>query len=83
MNWLRASTRSVDLLVGHINCNGLYKKLDQVKLLLHETNFDISAIKESHFSNDVHDCELYIENYNIVCIDRDDGVVLLCTTRKD
>ena len=48
---------------GHLNVNGLYHKLDEVKILLDETKFDILAITETHLRDAVTDSEVAIEGY--------------------
>ena len=54
----------------HLNINGLYGKLDEIKLLLFETKVDILAISESHLSNQIHDYEIDIPNYAFIRKDR-------------
>ena len=55
----------------HININGLYNKLDEIRLLLQESKFDLLAITETHLSEDIHkDTELCIDQYSFVSKDR-------------
>jgi len=54
-----------------INCNGLLKKLDEVKILMKESDFDILAITESHLSNSVKEEEIHIVNHRK---DRNNGL---------
>ena len=62
------------LKIGHINCNGLLKKIDEVKLLIRESDFDILAITESHLFNEITDDDIRIENYDIIRKDRKNGL---------
>ena len=43
--------------LGHINTNGLRKKLEEVKILLEESNLDILAVTETHLSDEIEDSE--------------------------
>ena len=55
---------------AHININGLLKKLEQVQLLLKETQINVLAVSETQFSNIVSDTELTISDYSFVRKDR-------------
>ena len=55
---------------AHININGLLKKLEQVQLLLKETQINVLAVSETQFSNIVSDTELTIPDYSFVREDR-------------
>ena len=56
---------------AHININGLYNKLEEIKLLLKETDFDLLAITETHLNEEFHeDEELNIDNYDFRRNDR-------------
>ena len=46
MNYLIKSIGHYDRKYRHLNVNGLYHKLDEVKVLLEETKFDILALTE-------------------------------------
>ena len=59
------------LQIAHININGLFKKMEEVKLLLKETKLDLLAITESHLDKDLHtDNEINIDNYSFLRKDR-------------
>ena len=55
---------------GHLNVNGLYHKLDEVKVLLEETKFDILALTETHLQDAATDSEIAIEGYMLFRKDR-------------
>lgn len=60
-----------NLRCAHINANGLFNKLDEVKILLKEAKFDLLTITESHLTNDLHnDNEISIEGYSFLRNDR-------------
>ena len=49
---------------GHLNVNGLFHKLEEVRLLLRETKFDIFAITETHLNEKDHDDDdIEIDDY--------------------
>ena len=53
------------LCCAHININGLYNKLDEIRLLLQESKFDLLAITETHLSEEIHkNTELCIDQYS-------------------
>ena len=54
----------------HLNVNGLFSKLDEIKLLLFETKIDILAISESHLNSEILDYEISIPNYALIRNDR-------------
>ena len=58
------------LKVAHINVNGLYNKLNEIKFLLQETKPDVLAITETHLHKDINDDQLQIEGYCLVRNDR-------------
>ena len=56
---------------AHINVNGLYNKLDEIKLLLQEAKFDLLAITETHLNKNLHqDTEISIDGYSFLRKDR-------------
>ena len=55
---------------GHLNVNGLYHKLDEVKVLLEETKFDILALTETHLQDAATDSEIAIKGYMLFRKDR-------------
>lgn len=54
----------------HLNVNGLFSKLDEIKLLLFETKIDILTITESHLNSQIHDYEISIQDYSFIRKDR-------------
>ena len=56
---------------AHINVNGLYNKIEEVRILLEETKFNLLAITESHLDKDLHnDTEIRIDEYSFLRKDR-------------
>ena len=48
-----------------LNVNGLFHKLEEVRILLRESKFDLFAITETHLNEHDHDNEdLEIDNYH-------------------
>ena len=58
------------LKVAHINVNGLFYKLHEIKLLLQETRLDGLAITETHLHKHIENDQLEIEGYGIARKDR-------------
>ena len=58
------------LSIAHININGLFPKLNQLKVLLEETLIDILAISETHLHSGISDDEVKIKNYELLRRDR-------------
>ena len=58
------------VLCAHLNTNGMYRKMEEIKLLLKETKLDIFAVTETHLHKNIHDVELHIDNYSFVRKDR-------------
>ena len=49
---------------GHLNINGLINKLEEVRILLRESRFDLFAVTETHLNEEDHnDEDLEIDNY--------------------
>ena len=49
---------------GHLNVNGLLHKLEEIRILLRGSKFDLFAITETHLNEDEHDDDdLEIDNY--------------------
>ena len=63
-----------NLKIGHVNVNGLMtlSKLQEIKLLLSTTKFDIMGITETKFTGTIKDEELDINGYKFVRKDRRD-----------
>jgi len=55
---------------AHINVNGLHNKIEEIKLLLNETKFDILAITETHLHKNLSEDAIAIDNYSIIRKDR-------------
>ena len=55
---------------GHLNVNGLLQKLEELKLLLFETKFDIFAVSETHLHENITNNEITIDGYSIIRKDR-------------
>ena len=53
------------LKVAHINVNGLFYKLHEIKLLLQETGLDVLAITETHLHKHIENDQLETEGYGI------------------
>ena len=60
--------------IGHINSNGLVKKIHEIKILLTEGNFDVLAVTETHLSCNVTNDEITIYGYEMLRKDRNDGM---------
>eukprot|EP00112_Aurelia_sp_Birch-Aquarium-sp1_P019753 Seg495.8 transcript_id=Seg495.8/GoldUCD/mRNA.D3Y31 product="hypothetical protein" protein_id=Seg495.8/GoldUCD/D3Y31 len=58
--------------MAHLNVNGLMSKINQIRFLLKNTNFDIFAITETHLKGEIEDKEIEIENYDVKRFDRKD-----------
>ena len=58
------------LKIAHLNINGLLHKLNVLKVLLEETNFDILAVTETHLQANIPDDKVKIENYDLLRRDR-------------
>ena len=75
-----------NLKIGHVNVNRLMtlSKLQEIKLLLSTTKFDIMGITETKFTGKIKDEELDIDGYKFVRKDRkkEDGEVVVCCTTK-
>ena len=62
---LKDSLNMKGLKVAHINVNGLFYKLHEIKLLLEETRLDVLAITETHLHKHIENDQLEIEGYGI------------------
>ena len=67
------------LKIGHINVNGLRRKLAEIVVLVQETGLDILAMTETKLSPDTRDSQIGIDGFAIVRKDRSSngGGVLL------
>ncbi len=59
--------------VGALNIRSLYKKVDDVKLLLGNSKLDYLGLSESWLNSSVDGPEVEIEHYNMFRFDRDAG----------
>ena len=62
--------RNCGFRIGHINVNGLQRKLNEISILLNDGKFDVLAVSETHLSNEIEDSEISIPCYTIVRNDR-------------
>ena len=54
---------------GLINIRSIVKNLNEIKLLLQHTNFDLLALTEMHLTDQIDDSEVYINGYEIIWMD--------------
>ena len=57
----------------HLNIRSLYNKLDEIRLLVVESNPDILGISETWLHNGIDDSEIHIPNFSLLRKDRRDG----------
>ena len=62
---LKDSLNMKSLKVAHINVNGLFYELHEIKLLLQETRLDVLAITETHLHKHIENDQPEIEGYGI------------------
>lgn len=58
------------LKIGHINIRGIYRKLDEIKLLISDHNFKILFVTETFLKPDIPSTLLNIANFQLVRRDR-------------
>lgn len=68
---LKQSLGDNNLKIGHLNINGLVKKLCEVQHLLHLVTIDLLGITETHLNSSISDDWIRISGYNFVRNDRD------------
>ena len=56
-----------------LNICSLYRKLDEIKLLLHQSKLDVLFLNESWLNQSIGDLELLIPGYTLHRFDRDAG----------
>ena len=74
-----------------LNIRGLYRKLDEVRLLLDRSQVDVLVLNETFLNSGHTDRELAIKGYHLYRLDRDEavgkkgggGVAAYCTTERD
>ena len=55
----------------YTNANGLFNKLDELKIFLSvNKNIDLICVTETHFSKDILNAEIQIEGYTVFRHDR-------------
>ena len=59
-------------MVAHKNVRSLVRNINKVKLLLQHTNIDLLSLTETHLTDRIDDCELYIDGYEIKRSNRKD-----------
>jgi len=65
--------------VGHVNINSLRNKTQEISQLLHDNNFHVLAISETHLDDSVLDGALHVGDYTVLRKDRNNrggGVAL-------
>ena len=67
---LKQNLKIKGLKVAHLNINGLFQKLSEVKFLFEETKLDIRAVTETHLHEKIKDDDHHIDNYCIARHDR-------------
>jgi exonuclease III len=58
------------LKIANLNVNSPLKHIEEIRLLLSDTPFDILAINESKRDSSITDYEIHVHNYSIVRLDR-------------
>ena len=58
------------LKITNLNVNSLLKHIEEIRLLLSDTPFDILAINESKVDSLIPDYEIHVHNYSVVRLDR-------------
>ena len=61
------------LKIVHINIQSLVNKLEHIKLLLDENQIHILCITETWLTNNIDDCIVNIDGYNMYRMDRSNG----------
>eukprot|EP00794_Sanderia_malayensis_P002579 gene2579-2978_t len=74
-NKLKQDLKLRGLKVFHQNVNGLYFKIDKLRILLQEISKDIHifGITETHLNRSINDKEIHIADYDIIRKDRNPG----------
>ena len=57
--------------IASLNIKSIMRHVDEIRVLLSDCSFNILAIKEAKLDHKIMDCEIHINNYSIVCYDRD------------
>ena len=56
--------------IGHLNIRSLLKKIDEIKILIHQNSFDILAISETWLSDKIPNELVNIPGFNVYRKDR-------------
>ena len=56
--------------IASLNINSIMRHIDEIRILLSDCSFDILAINATKLDHTIFDCEIHINNYSIVCYDR-------------
>ena len=67
---LKGISKTRGLKLAHLNTNGILSKIDYLRIMLHETKFDIFAVSESKLDANIHDNEIKIDGYDLYRLDR-------------
>ena len=59
---------------GGLNVCSLYRKIDDVNVLLHRSELNYLGLSESWLNNSVNNCELIIPGYTMSRLDRNNGM---------
>ena len=79
--WQAFSNRGLHLI--HLNINSLLPKIDVLGDIAKRTKAAVIGILESKLDSTVLDPEIYIENYEILCFDRNQHGGVACYIRID
>ena len=72
------------LYLFHLNPNSLLPKTDELRYIAKPSNAAVIGITESKLNNYILDSEIQIDNYQILCCDRDrKGGGVACYVRND
>ena len=58
--------------IAHVNIQSLRYKVDDIRILLNDNNFDVLCLTETWLDNNIDDNEIKIDGYNINRLDRTD-----------
>ena len=56
--------------IASLNINSIMRHINEIRVLLSDCSFDNLAINETKLDHTIFDCEIRINNYSIVCYDR-------------
>ncbi len=59
--------------VGALNVRSVYRKIDDIHVLLSRSDLSILSISESWLNSSVANCEIELPGYKLVRFDRDNG----------